>query len=127
MTLQALAAVMVMLLALPQGWCCMLPRMLPKAKDAEASCCCCQAKQAPAPEQKDDSQEPTDPFTCCCEPREMSVDQGIVWTHTFDMPFAILATFDEILPTSPSVAFDSPQQGDSNGPPLHVLHCVWRC
>jgi len=122
---QALVAVTVVLLALPQGWCCLVPRMLPKPKDAEAACCCCHVNQT-APEQKDKSPEPAEPFACCCEPRLMAADQG-AWDQSFEMPAAILTTFEDWFPTSTLVAFDSSRSGESGGPPLHVLLCVWRC
>lgn len=125
-TLQALVAFMTVLLALPQGWCCLVPRMLPKAKDAEAACCCCHVQsEAPKPQEPKPA-EPSDPFVCCCEPREATQDQGVSLDLAF-LPIAFVPAIDLIPPVHPILTASRDRSSDSADPPLHVLHCVWLC
>ncbi|MFO0865609.1 MAG: hypothetical protein U0744_13320 [Gemmataceae bacterium] len=125
--LQALAAAMTVLLVLPQGWCCLVPRMLPKAKEAEPACCCCHVQtDAPKPDQESKPSEPTDPFACCCEPREATPDQPVAF-DLHSLPIAMLPT-SERTTSDLSFAWASLDRIlDTSDPPLHILLCVWRC
>jgi hypothetical protein len=127
MGIQALAAVMTVLLVLPQGWCCLVPRLLPKAKEAEAACCCCHTQpEAPKPSEDPKPSEPSEPFACCCEPREATPDQpaGI---DSQPLPIAILPTI-ELSPAEISFVSASVNRNCVTAdPPLHILLCVWLC
>jgi hypothetical protein len=113
------------LLALPSGWCCLLPLAAAPAPVAEADTDCCSSccKKPKPPGEEAPTREPM--AVCCCENLVPLKDDGgvkvtpdaFVTAHfTADRP----AGSGERL-TRPVVLSLSPPR------PLHVLRCLWLC
>jgi hypothetical protein len=122
---RSLALVCGLLLVLPPGWCCLLPRLgAQQPKPAPAHGCCCGKKSKQPPTRQ--TPAPPAPVRNCCGDREatrlagpekVSPDPGL-WAP-------VIAPCDGLCGVSPSVplALGLPPPW----PPLQILHCVWRC
>lgn len=117
-----------LLLALPPGLFCVdLGR---KAKPvSQASCCSHSGENDKADAGSSDNPcgQPAQPTGKCCCSRETAVTAKVVSVRMDDFAFSSPASL-----ASEIVSLSSHQAGvcDSiiaTGPPLRVLHCVWRC
>lgn len=121
-----------LLLALPQGWCCLHAFQLPKttitAPVKPAGCCiCCKHETQPQPTQ---TEKPSDlpPSCCCCTDQPMvAPSSAAVQKVSLDLAFL------EILPVPPLMPHLVQLIGEAASvvhPPTHQLHifkCVWLC
>ena len=115
------------LLAVPFGWCCILPAALQAAQVESAEeaprCPHCPAPEAPSDE--NEAPAPTEPMQCPCVERQAPAPTAGDDYHpdlvTFSGPVVLdlpaLCPHDR--PTTCG-HLDSSQT-------LHVLHCVWLC
>jgi hypothetical protein len=116
-----------LLLALPQGWCCLFACPQAKAtvattadtqdtpEDAGDSCPCCPHKP-PAPTKS----------TCCCSDRHATVPT----TASVEPPDDGFVLLPPPNVAAQTVAYSTAVVGTDLPPPtgtLHILHCVWLC
>lgn len=132
--MRPLVLVCSLLLAMPQGWCCILASYMPKATGTAATgskgftgCCPCQPHQpgpsdTPAPAEKPSA--PTNTICPCADrhatlPDAPSVEQVDAGFVLFLPPLSLVA---------PGIGHRAAVAGrDVPRRPLHVLHCVWLC
>src|SRR4051794_3676576 len=79
------------LLALPPGWCCLLPRHAPPPTteaplEPQNDCCCCHQPTQSAPQPT----KPAAPLQCSCCPERESRLSDSVSTFQPDLPFLAL-------------------------------------
>jgi hypothetical protein len=138
---RALASVCCLLLALPPGWCCVAsggeccrrpcsklgggarkPAVCPKCDSA----CCAEGGAEAVPPAPLPPNEPTPSGKpACCErlPTDApKVERPVVDLGTAGLEVPLVRTPGTI---SGGVRADAPPR--SAFPPLHLLHCVWRC
>ncbi|HMP02467.1 MAG TPA: hypothetical protein PKC45_08220 [Gemmatales bacterium] len=120
-----------LLVALPQGWCCLFAFHQAKATASTTTgeCCpCCPTHSAPNDGQTP-AKNPTVPgsFTCCCADRHATAPETSS-VKPLDTGAALALPLDA----------DSPRLGDQLAvvewtdlppptPHLHLLNCVWLC
>lgn len=116
---KTVALIAALVLALPPGLCCGMGWVSAKSSPPKKSCC---HQAAPASESQP---APARPQTECCCSIKATVPNSSVQTPDasvagmFDLPLAAAAVAaDRALSVVPVVT--------PTGPPLHVLHCVWR-
>jgi hypothetical protein len=125
-------------LALPQGWCCLVVSLgccqPPPAGDCEAEaapCCCCSRADEPAPksccptdESESGQQSPAGKCTLCVA---ATFKPPVKQTDVDDLPVLayLLPVPAGVSPSAVVVAESAPPH--ETGPPRHVLLCVWRC
>ena len=124
--LRLLACVLALSLALPPGWCCVVPA--PKAKaaatpaSAGASCCHSETKPVSSPEK---SPAPLPQRKCCCEFNATTPPQTqeVALDRALSVPFTSCVAGLILIPANAvaSTAFVYPT------PSLQILQCVWRC
>jgi hypothetical protein len=126
-------------MVLPAGWCCSSVRgelfqsgQAQAAKDQAAqpkrACCqrsCCQRRAVR--KTTDCGGVPGRPSVRCCCQRDAALQAKRVQQSV--MPTVILPIpVSELLPVLPSVCDGAPSDWLlGEGPPLHLLQCVWRC
>jgi hypothetical protein len=119
-----------LLLALPPGWCCMVPawgtsQETPKSDGPQPRSCCGHSNEAPkpaAPERPNRAPLPVDQCPCCERststdaPKTVGCDQAL----TAPLPLIDLAAAPVAGPIldSPVFLFDHS---------LRLIHCVWLC
>ncbi len=117
------------ILALPPGWCCMLPISTASfqndaAPTTDCDCCCDTSQPTDSPQSA--PKAPRDPAKCCCGYRDLAKPSSfdyflgdyVVWDAVSVAPE--LATQLRPLITS-NLAYPVASQ------PIHVLDCVWLC
>lgn len=111
-------------LVLPPGWCCSTPQPA-KISAAKLKCSACCATEGESASESRPATPAVPQSQCCCQ-RNAAVKQIDGWQP--DQPEALFAISLD-LPVAPGVA-NEPEvwlSARSAGPPLHLLHCVWRC
>jgi len=120
-------------MVLPAGWCCSSVLGEQSQSDQHASqpkraCCqrsCCQRRAVR--KTADCGGVPGRPSVRCCCQRDAAlqakrVQQSVAPTVVLPIPVC------ELLPVLPSVCDGTPSDRlMGEGPPLHLLQCVWRC
>ncbi len=116
-------------IVLPAGWCCVGARAeQPQASQPKRACCqrsCCQRRTVRKP--VDCGGIPGRPSVRCCCQRDAAlpvkrVQQSV--TPTVVLPIPVY----ELTPVVTSVHDGAPSDWLlDEGPPLHLLQCVWRC
>lgn len=125
-----------LLLAMPQGWCCILASYMPKATGTAASgtkslagCCPCQPLQSDPSDTPTPAEKPSAPTNTICPcadrhatlPDAPSVEQVDAGFVLFLPPLSLVAPGIEHRAAVAGADLPPPT------PPLHVLHCVWLC
>lgn len=121
-----IASSLVLLLALPSGWCC-ADTLIGHTQTTTPVSNCCQQSQSPTPaNNSDDGQRtPQCPRGVCCCDAEWAVEKPT----TDPTPRPVLSALvglpiDDT--TSPSSAIALPSQLTDASPRLYLLQCVWR-
>ncbi len=130
-----------LLLALPPGWCCLLP-LCPAAQHAapvtapagpcepEETCCCCGAGARPVPPPASPTPAPI-PATCCpgCADRDVTAPDAVKppVVSPDAAPVAALPAGPHLLSGASSAGPAADLGPLCHSTPLHVLHCVWLC
>ncbi len=112
-------------MALPLGWCC--PRPLAAADDAEAGktarCPNCQPQGRPAPHEAPSA--PDVPEKCpCCQVRASMAPEPSSAASVANLWVPLSAA---IVPDFARCDVRPDEQLQFPGPPLRILHCIWRC
>jgi hypothetical protein len=120
---QLLAFGATLLLALPPGWCCLLPRFGATAPSPKAKRHCC--SEGPAPRRDcpahDRGNDPLAP-SCCCQ-TDPALPPGPEAT-----PADLAATPLPGVAVAPvPLGGELAQDFNFSPPPLQLLHCVWLC
>jgi hypothetical protein len=113
------------LLALPPGWCQAVSAHCRAEQGAPAAGCCHQAEQRPA----DTGTTPvSSEIHCCCSRDAALVGESVQAPDDRGAaPPAILADLANLVALRPQVIGDYAARADLYaGPPLRILHCVWR-
>lgn len=125
------AVVIATLLALPPGWCCLLPAPSPATSDTPSvpmNDCCCGSESTPHSEQPNNQPTaPQPPRTCCCGHRDLLRGAAPGYDVAKD-----LSTVELVPQPLLRFAFANPflmmdRLDPMPSQPLHVLDCVWRC
>jgi hypothetical protein len=120
-----------LLLALPPGWCCMVPahavaQETRKSDDSQPRSCCGHSKEAPKPAAPEGPKRAPLPFgRCpCCDrttstdaPKTLGCDQALA----APLPLIVLAAS----PTLAGPILDQPVSPFDHS--LQLIHCVWLC
>jgi hypothetical protein len=133
--IRCLVLIYSLVLALPAGWCCMLP--LPSAPAAlrasapikPCGCCCGCTMDEPASPPSSPSRKtpvPSDPAKCCCADRHTIISSGPEQLGP-DLMLVGSIPLDEVLSAFVGLLNDSPLSGPFPCRPLHILDCVWLC
>jgi hypothetical protein len=126
---RSLVLVVCVLLALPPGWCCMLPANAPAEphKSSHADCCKCDHCTRPQiPKQPEPRKQPLSPGECPCTERTWTLP---AWTVTF-ADYLVPAFSTALLGDDPSRMPALDQVEFFSFDSYHALHlrcCVWRC
>lgn len=112
------------ILALPGGWCCR-PVQAQSSPVHEGRACCQHKKAASAPVVP--ARTPCSPNQlCCCCTRDWNAPGERVAVAPIDLalPVPLVAAVD----VAAGLCCTSATAADlAAGPPLNILHCVWRC
>lgn len=126
-------------LALPPGWCCILPQAMSSATEQVPTeqvppsklCCCCTPESEPPARTPEEPRAPDEPAQvpspgCCCPHAEATK------VASADKPADYGSALAVLFPSRPFTAAGSLRIiASSHGPaepiPLQILHCVWRC
>lgn len=120
-----LALVCCLPLALPPGWCQVALRAAaPRSGAGEQAPPLCQHCRPEAPQPT--SGGPGQSARCCCSDRYAVAPHSVVPSDESNAVAALLPVQDTLRHALWSPAAAGPQALLSY-PPLHVLHCVWRC
>jgi hypothetical protein len=120
-----------LLLALPPGWCCMVPARgvaedVRKRDDSPPRSCCDRGHRAPAPAAPERPKRAPLPFDQCpCFERSASTDvpKTVGCDHALAAPLPLV----DLVP-SPTVAVPTLAQPASPlDSSLQLVHCVWLC
>src|SRR5579884_1984911 len=134
---QPLALVCALVLALPSGWCCVLPLQAVRTSPSSvsAACCCCH-----------ETTDTAQPSCCCCgkskspdrpaQPAPLvkacSCSTPLSTPPTSDAPSQPQATTLLVCPgldvsTTAGVTVEQLEDFSPLSCPLHLFQCVWRC
>jgi hypothetical protein len=118
-----------LLLALPPGWCCFMPRQTQASTRPEGSHDCCHGSPVSPhhPTAPDRDEAPVAPATsCCCVTDATSpADPQTPAADPSSVPLAVPVGDVSLSPASHPFIRDV--QPHAPSPPPRILHCVWLC
>lgn len=125
--LRSLVLCNALLLALPQGWCCLIPlaTACPDETPVEAAECC-HCSNGVKHEPSTPTPKPAKPLkACCCQPDSLAGPNAEKFHFDLGMVAPVDATVSDLaLPNNPGQVAHG---FHLLSPPLNLLHCVWLC
>ncbi len=117
-------------LALPSGWCCLLPaacpaHTVPQVKETTDCCCCTKEAEKNTPRPATPPHTPTRP---CCVQRDLaSVPASDVFAEEPGYVGFVGFAIEPLTLSSAGFALDHSSGLHVLSPSLQILHCVWLC